>query len=239
MLNEQTINDIVERVMTDYDFEIEDLQLEDDQLYLTVGHGNTEFDLSVTYDPASDTNDDFESNLKQALYDALDNYDLDEELMNAGLTKMQLITLQQSQATADDICDIKAELNNDLYDKHYSDIQNSIMEKLRDQAQSLIDDGYKIYPLMQAYAQEMSAVSRCEPIYNRLDQILDQHDNTTHVFMYSANFFHFITATTNMPLIDQFNDHPHEVLDQIIRDNHLKVKTGVEYWCLTPASYFI
>lgn len=233
------INDIVERVMSDYDFQIEDLQLEDDQLYLTVGYGNTEFDLSVAYDPASDTNDDFESNLKQALYDALDDYDLNEELMNAGLTKMQLLTLQQSQTTAANICDIKVELNNDLYDKHYSDIQNNIMEKLRDQAQSLIDDGYKIYPLMQAYVEEMYAVARCEPIYSRLDQILDQHDNTTHVFMYSANFFHFITATKNMPLIDQFNDNPHAVLDRIIRDNHLKVKNGAEYWCLTPAAYFI
>lgn len=223
------INNIVERVMNDYDFEIEDLQLEDDQLDLTVGHGNSEFSISLAYDPKNDTKDDFESNLKQALYDALDNYDPDEELMEYGLTESQLLMIKQNQDTEEDLDDIKAELNNDLHDKHYSDIQNSIMEKLRDEAQNLINDGYKIYPLMQEYVQEMYAVSRCEPIYNQLNQILDQHDNTTHVFMYSANFFHFMTATKNMPLIDQFNDHPHEVLDQIICDNHLKVKNGVEY----------
>lgn len=223
------INNIVERVMNDYDFEIEDLQIEDDQLDLTVGHGNTEFGISLAYDPESDTKDDFESNLKQALYDALDDYDPDEELMEYGLTESQLLMLKQSQDTAEDLDDIKAELNNDLHDKHYSNIQNTIMEKLRDQAQSLIDDGYKIYPLMQEYVQEMYAVSRCEPIYRRLDQILDQHDNTTHVFMYSANFFHFMASAANMALIDKFNDHPHDVLDQIIRDNQLKVKNGVEY----------
>ena len=64
------INDIVERVMSDYDFQIEDLQLEDDQLDLTVGRGNTEFGISLAYDLESDTKDDFESNLKQALYEA-------------------------------------------------------------------------------------------------------------------------------------------------------------------------
>lgn len=229
MLKEQTINDIVERVMNDYDFEIEDLQIEDDQLDLTVGHGNSEFGISLTYNPENDTKDNFESSLTQALYEALDDYDPDEELMEYGLTESQLLMVKQSQDAAADLDDIKAELNNDLHDKHYSNIQNSIMEKLRDEAQSLIDDGYKIYPLMQEYTQQMYAISRCEPIYSRLEQILDQHDNTTHVFMYSANFFHFITATRNMPLIDQFNDHPHAVLDQIIRDNHLKVKTGVEY----------
>ena len=229
MLNEQMINNIVERVMNDYDFEIEDLQLEDDQLDLTVGHGNSEFGISLAYDPETDTKDDFESNLKQALYEALDDYDPDEELMEYGLTESQLLMIKQSQDTEEDLDDIKAELNNDLHDKRYSDIQNSIMDKLRDEAQNLIDDGYKIYPLMQEYAQEMYVISRCEPIYSRLDQILDQHDNTTHVFMYSANFFHFITTTKNMPLIDKFNDHPHEVLDQIICDNHLKVKAGVDY----------
>ena len=47
--------------------------------------------------------------------------------------------------------------------------------------------------------------------------------------MYSANFFHFMTATANMALVDKFEDHQHEVLDQIIHDNQLKVKTGAEY----------
>lgn len=229
MLQEQTINNIVERVMTDYDFEIEDLQLEDDQLYLTVGHGNTEFDLSLAYDPENDTKDDFESNLKQALYDSLNDYDPEEELMEYGLTESQLLMIKQSQDAAEDLDDIKAELNNDLHDKHYSDIQNSIMDKLRDEAQNLIDDGYKIYPLMQEYAQEMYVISRCEPIYNRLAQILDPHENTTHVFMYPTNFFHFMTATANMALVDKFEDHQHEVLDQIIYVNHLKVKAGVDY----------
>lgn len=223
------INDIVERVMTDYDFEIEDLQLEDDQLYLTVGHGNTEFGISLAYDPETDTKDDFESNLKQALYEALDDYDPDEELMEYGLTESQLLMIKQSQDAAEDLDDIKAELNNDLHDKHYSDIQNSIMDKLRDEAQNLIDDGYKIYPLMQEYAQEMYVISRCEPIYSSLAQIVDQHDNATHVFMYPTNFFHFMTATANMALVDKFEDHQHEVLDQIIYVNHLKVKAGVDY----------
>lgn len=229
MLKEQTINDIVESIADDYNFEIEDVQIEDNQLDVTLTYEGAEVYVSVSYDPKTDTKDDFASDFKQALYEALNDYDPDEELMEYGLTESQLLMVKQSQDAAENLDDIKAELNNDLHDKQYSDIQNSIMEKLRDEAQRLIDDGYKIYPLMQEYTQQMYVISRCEPIYSRLDQILDQHDNTTHVFMYSANFFHFITANKNMPLIDKFNDHPHAVLNQIIHDNQLKVKTGVEY----------
>lgn len=229
MLKEQIINDIVESIADDYGFEIEDVQIEDDQLDVSLAYEDVEVYVSVSYDPETDTKDDFASDFKQALYNVLDDYDPDEELKEYGLTESQLLMIQRSQIAADNFDDIKAELNNDLHDKHYSDIQNSIMDKLRGEAQNLIDDGYKIYPLMQEYAQEMYVISRCEPIYNRLAQILDPHENTTHVFMYPTNFFHFMTATANMALIDKFENHQHEVLDQIIYVNHLKVKAGVDY----------
>lgn len=229
MLKEQTIYNLIEAIAEEYNFDIENVEIENDQVDVDLTYNDVDLYVSLSYDPETDTKADFASNFKQALYDNLDDYDPEEELLESGLTEAQLRMVNRTQTTADQLADVKADLNNDLRDQHYSDIQNSIMEKLRDQAQDLIDDGYKIYPLMQEYSQEMYVIARCEPIYNSLAQIVDQHDNATHVFMYPTNFFHFMVATANMKLVDQFKDQPHTVLDQIIRLKQLKIKDGVDF----------
>lgn len=229
MLKEQTVYELVETIADDYNFNLEDVQIENDQVDVNLAYNSVDLYVSLSYDPETDTKDDFASNFKQALYEVVDDYDPEEELLESGLTEEQLRMINQTQITADQLADVKADLNNDLRGQHYSDIQNRIMEKLRNQAQDLIDDGYKIYPLMQEYSQEMYVISRCEPIYSSLAQIVDQHDNATHVFMYPTNFFHFMVTTANMKLVDQFEDQPHTVLDQIIRLKNLKVKNGADY----------
>ena len=149
--------------------------------------------------------------------------------MEYGLSESDISAIEQIQDTTDEINTIKEDLNNSLRHQNYTSFQEDIMNQLKNEAQNLIDDGYKNLKLMQEYANEMNIIAQSEPIYNQLEKILDQTDSTSHVFLYAPNFFSFMTSGTQRNIINEYQQNPHACLDKIINFNNLKVKDGVDY----------
>lgn len=227
-MTEEQIQNLIYDICEAYDLEIEDLNIDDQTIELEVSHNEAEFNIELEID-SDITKDELTAQLEQELYNAVDNYDPDETLMEYGLNESDINAIEQIQDTTDEINTIKEDLNNSLRHQNYTSFQEDIMNQLKNEAQNLIDDGYKNLKLMQEYTNEMSIIAQSEPIYNQLEKILDQTDSTSHVFLYAPNFFSFMTSGTQRNIINEYQQNPHACLDKIIHFNNLKVKDGVDY----------
>lgn len=216
-----TKQEIAEQFCEDHGIDIIESEITDSHIYLTLSYNDTDFYVDTDYDADSDN---FEKILAKETYQALDDYDPEDILFDFGFSDNQLTLIKQFQQSADDLHDLKEDLNNELHNVHYTSFEDSLTEVLRSRAQLLISDGYKNLKLMQSYARDINIIAQSEPLYNALEKLLDQTESNANVFLYPTNFFDFITSGRNQNIISDFKKNPNSTLNRIIKENNLKRK---------------
>lgn len=225
MTNQQTQN-LIENILEDYDLELNEIAFDHDQV---------EVDLNINDQPISFTIDNKDltnpnqsrSTILHALANALDDYDIVDELDQLGISEEIIDQVENQQDAAAEAERTYWMIKQELKDQpDYTNFQEAQLNELNNLANSAIQEGYLTHNLAMAknYIHTADVIAQSEPLYNALQQIVDPTKNNANVFFYAPNFFNFISSGRGEQLLNQFQTQPKQVVEQIIKENYLETK---------------
>lgn len=225
-MTNQQIQNLIENILEDYDLELNEIAFDHDQI---------EVDLIINDQPISFTigNKDLinpnqsRSTILHALADALDDYDIVDELDQLGISEETIDQVENQQDTAAEAERTYWMIKQELKDQpDYTNFQEAQLNELNNLANSAIQEGYLTHNLAMAknYIHTADVIAQSEPLYNALQQIVDPTKNNANVFFYAPNFFNFISSGRGEQLLNKFQTQPKQVIEQIIKENYLETK---------------
>lgn len=221
MTNQEIINFTI-NFLSDYGLDPEDVEIEDSQLQ--VGASLDSLDLFFSVDISGTIDQQIlNDRLNQQLHQAIDDYDLDDEMQQFGLSSDQLDLIGSLNDSYDQLKDIDCHVQNEIHNIHQTYFQEELADQIRTEANLLQDDGYDLLPLMQNYSDAIYTLAHCEPIYQALKKTVNQNDTATHTAMAPVNFFNSI-ENEGPRIINQFNENPERTIDNYIEKHQLKKK---------------
>lgn len=221
MTNQEIINFTI-NFLSDYGLDPEDVEIDNSQLQ--IGAALDSLDLFFSIDVSGTIDQQIlNDRLNQQLHQAIDDYDLEDEMQQFGLNPDQLDLINNLNDSYDQLKGIDRHVQNEIHNIHQTDFQEELADQIRTEASILQDDGYDLLPLMQNYSDAIYALAHCEPIYRALEKTVDQSDSATHTAMAPVNFFNSI-ENEGPRIISQFNENPEETINNYIKKHQLKKK---------------